>query len=185
MYHSLDLTTHYLLEQSGVSKAKTKYYYLNMQQYGSHPTQLFNIRLARKSNGDIEQGVYKIYSHQYSGMLLSLSDGVCHNNTDILLWNEKNQPYEKWNGLHHQNSCVPTAYVPHGIYMLYPRHIPTVYQGCICRGYMMWRTSYAVGYMPWGTMSMLPTPYAYAVWNTYSVDDVLYDVGGYSVGDMP
>ena len=96
MYHSLDLTTHYLLEQSGVSKAKTKYYYLNMQQYGSHPTQLFNIRLARKSNGDIEQGVYKIYSHQYSGMLLSLSDGVCHNNTDILLWNEKNQPYEKW-----------------------------------------------------------------------------------------
>ena len=28
-------------------------------------------------------------------------------------------------------------------------------------------------------------PYAYAVWNTYSVDDVLYDVGGYSVGDMP
>ena len=87
--------------------------------------------------------------------------------------------------LHHQNSCVPTAYVPHGIYMLYPRHIPTVYQGCICRGYMMWRTNYAVGHMPWGTMSMLPTPYAYAVWNTYSVDDVLYDVGGYSVGDMP
>ena len=85
---------------------------------------------------------------------------------------------------HRQNSCVPTAYVTHGIYMLCPRHTPTVYQECICRGYMLWRTTYAVGHMPWGTMSMLPTPYAYGVGNTYSVDDVLYAVGTYSVGDI-
>ena len=29
---------------------------------------------------------------------------------------------------------------------------------------------------------MLPTPYAYGVGNTYSVDDVFYTVGLYSVG---
>ena len=39
--------------------------------------------------------------------------------------------------------------------------------------------------MPWRTMSMLPTPYAYGVGNTYSVDDVVYAVGTYAVGDMP
>ena len=48
---------------------------------------------------------------------------------------------------------------------------------------MMWRTNYAVGHMAWGTMSMLPTPNVYGVGNTYSVDDVLYAVGVYSVDD--
>ena len=31
---------------------------------------------------------------------------------------------------------------------------------------------------------MLPTPYAHGVGNTCSVDDVLYAVGSYSVGDI-
>ena len=87
--------------------------------------------------------------------------------------------------LHRQNSCVPTTYVTHDICMLCPQHVPTVFQVCTCRGYILWRTTYAVGHMPWGTMSMLPTPYVYGVGNTYSVDDVLYAVGTYSVGDMP
>ena len=54
----------------------------------------------------------------------------------------------------------------------------------LCRGYMPWRTTYAVDDMPWRTMSMLPTPYTYGVENTYRVDDMLYAVEAYSVGDI-
>ena len=48
----------------------------------------------------------------------------------------------------------------------------------------MWITTYAVEHMLWRTMSMLPTPYAYGVDNTYAVDDVVYTVDTCSVGDM-
>ena len=85
---------------------------------------------------------------------------------------------------HRHNSCVPTPYVTHSIYVLCPQHIPTVYKVCICCGYMPWTTFYAVEHMQWRTVSMLPTPYAYGVGNTYTVDNVLYTVGTYSVGDI-
>ena len=49
---------------------------------------------------------------------------------------------------------------------------------------MLWITFYAVEYMLWRTMAMLPTPYAYGVGNTYGVGNVLYTVGVYSVGDI-
>ena len=49
---------------------------------------------------------------------------------------------------------------------------------------MLWITFYAVEYMLWRTMTMLPTPYAYGVGNTYGVGNVLCAVGAYSVGDI-
>ena len=65
-----------------------------------------------------------------------------------------------------------------------PQYTPTVYRVCICCGCMLWITTYAVEHMLWRTMSMLPTPYAYGVDNTYAVDVVVYTVGTYSVGYM-
>ena len=70
---------------------------MNMQAYDSRPSQLFTIRSVRNNEGDIEQGLYKIYSVEYPTMLLSLSEGgKCYNNTDIVLWESRSQSYEKW-----------------------------------------------------------------------------------------
>ena len=62
-----------------------------------------------------------------------------------------------------------------------PHHTPTAYEH-VCCGFMVWTTKYAVEHIPWRTMSMFPTPYAYGVGNTYPVDDMFYAVETYSVG---
>ena len=68
-----------------------------MQPYDSRPSQLFNIRSVRKNAaGGIEQGVYKIHSVEHPTKVLSLSEGTCLNNTDIVLWEDHNLDYGKW-----------------------------------------------------------------------------------------
>eukprot|EP00956_Cyclotella_meneghiniana_P020383 scaffold35905_cov50-Cyclotella_meneghiniana.AAC.2 len=71
-------------------------YFLDMEVYDGSHSQLFNIQRVEDSNGNIVVGVFKIYSVQYPDMLLSLSDDSCHDNTDIVLWEDQDDDYSTW-----------------------------------------------------------------------------------------
>ena len=67
-----------------------------MEVYDGSHSQLFNIRRVEDSDGNIVVGEFKIFSVQYPDMLLSLSDHSCHDNTDIVLWEDQDDDYNTW-----------------------------------------------------------------------------------------
>ena len=83
--------------QDGATSYVTSLHYLNMQNYDGRPGQLFNIRSVRNANGDIDQGVFKIFSVENPTKVLSLAESItCTNNTAVILREEGTEEDEKW-----------------------------------------------------------------------------------------
>ena len=68
-----------------------------MQNYDGRPGQLFNIRYVRNANGEINHGVFKIFSVEIPTKVLSLAESItCTINTAIILREEGTEEDEKW-----------------------------------------------------------------------------------------
>ena len=89
-----------LILQNSIVQSTTTYY-LNMQVYDSRPSQLFKIKrvqVDKKVEGkdEKEDEVYQIVSTEHPDLLLSLTDGNCLDNTNIVLWSQSKHDYAKW-----------------------------------------------------------------------------------------
>ena len=83
--------------QDGATSYVTSLHYLDMQNYDGRPGQLFNIRSVINANGDIDQGVFKIFSVENPTKVLSLAESItCTNNTAVILREEGTEEDEKW-----------------------------------------------------------------------------------------
>ena len=78
--------------QGSATSSSTPYRHLVIQGFDAGSTsQLF--KLVRVPDSE---GVFKIHSSEYPSLVLSLPEGVCSSNTDLILLNDNSLDYQKW-----------------------------------------------------------------------------------------